>query len=173
MKLSLAILAVVIFATSCSKGVQDTNKQHIPETHGDSVILKQTAHPQRVTEDPNDNFLFGDSIWIPAPCRLVKIGLDVLNTGGYTKKCELHVNNVGIETRGVPVYDTVLKTGDSVFIFRDTISLVKGWNVIRFTGSTHSPASIFFSIHKEHLQLLDVDSFPLIGLPVQIKRDWN
>jgi hypothetical protein len=173
MKQSLTILAVLILTASCKKGSQDINKQPIPETHGDSVIFKQTPHPQKITEDPNDNYLFGDSVWVPSACRLVQIGLDVLNKGGYTKKCALRVNNVLIETKGIPKYDTVLNTGDSVFIFQDTVALVKGWNFIKFTGTVRSPTTTFLSVHKEHLQLLDADSFPVIGLPVQVKREWQ
>jgi hypothetical protein len=168
--LPITLLTLII---SCKKGSQNIDKELPPvESHGDSIIFKSKPHPQKITEDPNDNYLFGDSVWIPKECTLVAIGLDVLNTGGYTAKCKFTVNEAEIETRGIPKYDTVLNTGDSVFIFRDTVELVKGWNFIKFTGTTRSPASIYFSLHKEHLEFINTGA-PVIGLPLKIKRDWN
>src|SRR6266498_952622 len=95
--LTLALFALVtLFA--CHKEV---NKASPPVILGDSVAFSPKVYPQKNTQDINDNYLFGDSVYAPKNCILKKIALNVFNTGGYITKCKLVVNNEEIATIGL------------------------------------------------------------------------
>jgi hypothetical protein len=167
-------LATTLFIVACQKGAGDATRP--PDTEplptGDSIQFKQSPHPQRVTEDPNRNYLFGDSVWMPKEGKLTKIGLNVLNPSGVTARCKLIVNGVEIRSIGTPTYDSI--SADSVFLYHDTVTLPQGWNFVKFTGFTYSPAKNFFKLYSWNIHFIDgADSVQFIGLPLIIERKWN
>jgi len=166
--LKLLVVALTILM-SCKKTNVDANPE--PIIYGDSVAFSPKVYPYTVTQDINDRYLFGDSVYIHKNCFLIKIALSTNNSGGYTTKCKLIVNKVEIETRGVPTYNA---PNDSTFKFNDTVALHKGWNFIQFTGFSWAPSTIYYRIDSGAVTVVDSNYIPLkiVGLPLSRKRTY-
>jgi len=167
--LTFTLLALItLFA--CHKEVNsDTPSQ--PVILGDSVAFSSKIYPQKNTQDINDNYLFGDSVYVPRNCILGKIAFNTVNTGGYTTKCKLIVNDVEIDTRGRPAYNS---PNDSTFTFYDSVPLKKGWNFIKFTGYSWAPSTIYYNLFPEGVSIIDSGDIALkiFGLPLSRERKF-
>lgn len=163
------VLIASLTLMACKKDV-NSNSQIVL---GDDVVFAPKIYPQTVTQDINDNYLFGDSVYIPRPAKLVKIALNVQNKGGYTTKCKLIVNQTEIRTIGRPVYRGI--GDDSTFTFYDTVSLPKGWNFIKFTGFSWAPAIIYYRIYEGDVRIIDdsTHDIKIVGLPLTRQRKFN
>jgi hypothetical protein len=165
--LTLALIALVtLFA--CHKEV---NKACPRVMLGDSVAFSPKVYPQKNTQDINDNYLFGDSVYAPKNCILKKIALNVFNTGGYTTKCKLIVNNEEIATIGRPTY---ISPNDSTFTFFVSVQLNKGWNFIKFTGFSWAPSTIYYKIFSGDVAIVDGGDalMEIYGLPLSRERKF-
>ena len=170
MKTLTLVLFALVTLFACQKAVNKASPPP-PVILGDSVAFSPKVYPQKNTQDINDNYLFGDSVYAPKNCILKKIALNVFNTGGYTTKCKLIVNNEEIATIGRPKY---VSPNDSAFTFFDSVQLNKGWNFIKFTGFSWAPATIYYKILSGGVTIVDEGDalMEIYGLPLSRERKF-
>src|SRR5690349_8465790 len=92
--LAFIFFTVTVFV-SCTKGTDATPRVPPPPPilYGDSVAFSAKVYPTTTTNDINDPYLLGDSMYIPQDsCILTKMAFNVQNIGGYTTKCRFLVN---------------------------------------------------------------------------------
>lgn len=170
------VCAALVFA-ACRKGVDKTPAPPPPPPvlYGDSVAFLARTYPQTFTNDINDTYLLGDSVYVPQDnCILTKMAFNIQDIGGYTTKCRFLVNSVEVRTIGLPQYRG---TGyDSTFTFYDTVLLQKGWNFFKFTGYSWAPAKIIYSVYPGDVNIYNPnhsDSMTIIGLPINNIRKYQ
>jgi len=174
--LAFIFFTVTVFV-SCTKGTDATPRVPPPPPilYGDSVAFSAKVYPTTTTNDINDPYLLGDSMYIPQDsCILTKMAFNVQNIGGYTTKCRFLINQVEVRTLGRPKYRGI--GDDSTFTFYDTVLLKKGWNFFKFTGFSWAPAKIYYRIYPGDVSIYNpnhADTMTVIGLPITKVRKYQ